>query len=121
MSSGGNRWLQFSNNGGRGRSRDQIILISFFKFFKFRLLYHISSLVDVFNHSFWKLYIKTINDLDPGLNLPEFSKLRVHIKDNNKSLHGKFHGFLFPFSSKFPDLNFAQYVLHIFSCYETRT
>ena len=27
--------------------------------------------MDVFNHSFWKLYIKTINDLDPGLNLPE--------------------------------------------------
>ena len=36
-------------------------------FFKFRL----TSLVNVFNHSFWKLYIKTINDLDPGLNLPE--------------------------------------------------
>ena len=71
MSSGGNRWLQFLNNGGRGRSRDQIILISFFKFFKFRLLYHITSLVDVFNHSFWKLYIKTINDLHPGLILPE--------------------------------------------------
>ena len=31
-----------------------------------------TSPVDVFNHSFWKLYIKTINDLDPGLNLPEF-------------------------------------------------
>ena len=27
--------------------------------------------MDVFNHSFWKLYIKSINDLDPGLNLPE--------------------------------------------------
>ena len=27
--------------------------------------------MDVFNHSFWKLYIKIINDLDPGLNLPE--------------------------------------------------
>ena len=77
MSSGGNRWLQFLNNGGRGRSRDQIILISFFKFFKFRLLYHISSLVDVFNHSFWKLYIKTINDLDPGLNLPEHKSIRI--------------------------------------------
>ena len=72
MSSGGNRWLQFSNNGGRGRSRDQIILISFFNFVKFPLLYHITSLLDVFNHSFWKLYVKTINDLDPGLNLPEF-------------------------------------------------
>ena len=27
--------------------------------------------MDVFNNSFWKMYIKTINDLDPGLNLPE--------------------------------------------------
>ena len=44
-----------------------------------------------------------------------FSKLRVHIKDNNNSLHGKFHRFLFPFSSKFPDINFAPYVLHIYS------
>ena len=71
MQSDGNRWLPFLSNGGRGRSREQIILISFFKFFKFRLFYHITSLVDVFNHCFWKLYIKTINDLDPGLNLPE--------------------------------------------------
>ena len=37
-------------------------------------------------------------------------KLRIHIKDNN-SPHGKFHRFLFPFSSKFSDLNFASYVL----------
>ena len=50
-----------------------------------------------------------------------FWKLRVHIKDNNNSPHGKFHRFLFPFSSKFPDLNFAPYVLYIYSCYETRT
>ena len=35
-------------------------------------------------------------------------KLRVQILDNN-SPHGKFHRFLFPFSSKFPDLNFAHY------------
>ena len=35
--------------------------------------------------------------------------LCVHIKDNNNSPHGKFHRFLFPFSSKFPDLNFAPY------------
>ena len=41
-----------------------------------------------------------------------FPELRVHIKDNNSS-HGKFHRFLFPFSSKFPDLNFAPYVLYI--------
>ena len=27
--------------------------------------------MNVFDHSFWKLYIKTINDLDPGLNVPE--------------------------------------------------
>ena len=27
--------------------------------------------------------------------------------------HDKFHRFLFPFSSKFPDLNFAPYVLYI--------
>ena len=40
-----------------------------------------------------------------------FPKLRVHIKDNNKSPHGKFYSFLFPFSSKFSDLNFAPYVL----------
>ena len=38
----------------------------------------------------------------------------MHIKDNNNSPHGKFHRFLFPFFSKFPDLNFAPYVL-IFS------
>ena len=31
----------------------------------------------------------------------------VHIKYNKNSPRGKFHPFLFPFSSKFPDLNFA--------------
>jgi len=35
------------------------------------------------------------------------------IKDNNNLPHGKFHRFLFPVSSKFPDLNFAPYVLYI--------
>ena len=40
---------------------------------------------------------------------PFSPKLRVRIKDNNSSPHGKFHRFLFPFSSKFPDLNFASY------------
>ena len=40
---------------------------------------------------------------------------------NNNSPHGKSHRFLFPFSSKFPDLNFAPYVLYIYSCYETST
>ena len=37
----------------------------------------------------------------------------MHIKDNNNSPHGKFHRFSFPFSSKFPDLNFAPYVLYM--------
>ena len=32
--------------------------------------------------------------------------------NNNNSPHGKFHQFLFPFSSKFSDLNFASYVLY---------
>ena len=32
---------------------------------------------------------------------PFFPKLRVRIKDNNSSPHGKFYRFLFPFSSKF--------------------
>ena len=44
-----------------------------------------------------------------------FPKLRVHIKDKNNSPHGKFHRCLFPFSKKFPDLNFAPYVLFRFS------
>ena len=39
-------------------------------------------------------------------------KLCVRIKDNNNSPHGKFHRFLFPFSSEFLDLNFASYVLY---------
>ena len=46
-------------------------------------------------------------------------KLRVRIKDNNNSPHGKFHQFLFPFSSKFSDLNFTSYVLYIFLYYIT--
>ena len=40
-------------------------------------------------------------------------KLRVLIKDNNNSPHGNFHRFLFPFSSKFPDLT----PLHMFSVF----
>ena len=44
---------------------------------------------------------------------PFFPKLRARIKDNNSSPHGKFYRFLFPFSSKFSDLNFASYVLYI--------
>ena len=39
-----------------------------------------------------------------------------HIKGNNNSPRGKFHQFLFSFSNKFPDLNFAPYVLYIYSC-----
>ena len=39
-------------------------------------------------------------------------KLLVRIKDNKNSPHGKFQRFLFPFSSKFSDLNFASYVLY---------
>ena len=35
--------------------------------------------MDVFNHSFWKLYIKTINELDPGLNLPEHLSELPHL------------------------------------------
>ena len=45
---------------------------------------------------------------------PFSPKLRVRIKDNNSSPHGKFYRFLFPFSSKFSDLNFALYVLYIY-------
>ena len=51
LASGENRWLQFSNNRGRGRSRDQVI--------KFRLLCFIPK----------KICIKTINDSHLGLNL----------------------------------------------------
>ena len=51
---------------------------------------------------------------------PYFSpELRVRIEDNNDSPHGKFHRFLFPFSSKFSDLNFASYVLYIYLYYVT--
>ena len=39
--------------------------------FKSRLLHHLSFLVDAFNHSFWKRYITSLNDLDPGLDLLE--------------------------------------------------
>ena len=45
-----------------------------------------------------------------------FSKLRVCIKDDNSSPHGKFYRFLFPFSSKFSDLNFASHVFFIYYC-----
>ena len=45
-----------------------------------------------------------------------FLKLCIRVKDNNNSTHGKFHQFLFPFSSKFSDLNFTSYVLYIYPC-----
>ena len=50
-------------------------------------------------------------------------KLRVRIKDTNNSPHGKFHRFLFPFYSKFSDLNFASYVLYNLPvlCHVSRT
>ena len=47
---------------------------------------------------------------------PFSPKLGVRIKDNNSSPHGKIHRNLFPFSSKFPDLNFASVVLYIYQC-----
>ena len=71
MASGGNCWLQFSKNRGRGRSRDQLIVIFFLSFIKFRLSYHLSFLVDVFNNGVRKMCIKTINDLDLDLTLLE--------------------------------------------------
>ena len=46
-------------------------------------------------------------------------KLRVRINDNNSSPHAKFNRFLFPFSSKCLDLNFASYVSYIYPCYVT--
>ena len=49
-----------------------------------------------------------------GERRPFSPKLRVRIKDNNSSPHGKFYRFLFPFSSKFSYLNFASYVLYIY-------
>ena len=46
-------------------------------------------------------------------------EIRVRIKDNNNSPHGKFHRFLFPFSSRFSDLNFTSYALYIYLYYAT--
>ena len=48
-----------------------------------------------------------------------FPKLRVRIKDNNNLPHGKFHPFLFPFSSTFSDLTFSSYALYMYLCYVT--
>ena len=42
-----------------------------------------------------------------------FSRNFVYILRTTATPHnGKFHRFLFPFASKFPDLNFAPYVLY---------
>ena len=62
------------------------------------------SLVDVFNHSFWKLYIKTINDLDPGLNLPELATNMSHpprwaVKNQGATI-GLRNVYVSPFSAK---------------------
>ena len=81
LASGKNRWLQFSNNRRRGRSLDHIIWISFFQVFLsfvYFSIYHFSWMCSFYN-SFWKMYIKAINDLDPGLNLLESNKTA----DNN--------------------------------------
>ena len=40
-------------------------------------------------------------------------KVCIRIKDNSNSPHDKFHRFLFPFSSRFSDLNFASCVLYV--------
>ena len=58
-------------------------------------------------------YLVTIYIMKEDERGPFSPKLRVRIKDNNSSPHGKFYRFLLPFSSKFSDLNFASYVLYI--------
>ena len=55
--------------------------------------------------------IENIKEVEWG---PFFPKLCACILDNNSSPYGKFNQILFPFSSKFPDLNFASYVLSIY-------
>ena len=52
---------------------------------------------------------------------PFSPKLRVRIKDNNSSPHGKFPRFLFPFSSKFPDLKPRLICSLYFNTYVTHT
>ena len=43
--------------------------------------------------------------------------LKLPIKGVALNRHGKSHRFLFPFSTKFPDLNFVPYVLYIYLNY----
>ena len=57
--------------------------------------------------------IENIKEVEWG---PFFPKLCACILDNNSSPYGKFNQILFPFSSKFPDLNFASCVLYIYLC-----
>ena len=54
-----------------------------------------------------------------SLGLESCQKMEIKIAETYHVASGKFHRFLFPFSGKFPDLNFAPYVLYIYSCYET--
>ena len=44
---------------------------------------HVFAITDVLNNSFWKMYIKPINDLDPGLNLLEKFFVLYCIVSNN--------------------------------------
>ena len=48
----------------------------------------------------------------------DYFSSKLHMCINN-SPHGKFHRFLFPFSSKFSDLNFTSNVLYIYLYYVT--
>ena len=51
-----------------------------------------------------------------------FPTLRVHIKENNNSRHGKFYRFLFPFSSKFSRPKLRPICsLYLLMLFETRT
>ena len=67
MESGGNRWLQLLNNTGRGQSRDLLFWISFFVYLTLLSIIPRACL----KRRFWKVCIRTIYDLDPGLNLLE--------------------------------------------------
>ena len=63
---------------GRNRSCGQVICISFFNFFlKFTLLYHLSFLVDVFNNSFWKMFIVFVKIILSRNSLSVTGRVRV--------------------------------------------
>ena len=61
--------------------------------------------------------IKTNKDLD--VFVVALKRVACEQQTYFRSPHGKFHRFLFPFSSKFSDLNFTSYVLYIFLYYVT--